>query len=157
MHDFPEAYGTDHLHELVESNDSCPSPSRDEIARIAQLARQRASARPDGLEDDQAECLISTEWASFIDDWGFDNGDQNQFALGVFEGDVSSGKDADLFNDVVVVQNGWLTTGDGRRAQIQPYMDEGYDAADEGEMWIPNGAQDYIAIIALTDDLLEDE
>jgi hypothetical protein len=155
MHDFPEAYTADNFRQLLNANDDCPSLSDGELQRLLDLAQQRASARGEPLDDDQVDCLIATEWTGFTaDEFGFDNGEANQFAMGVFEGDVSSGKGADLFNDTVVVQNGWLTTGDGRRSQIEEYVDDEYDGADTGELWIPNGAQDYIAIIAISNELL---
>jgi len=155
-HDFPEAYTVENLQEIINANDACPSLATGEVQRLVDLAKQRASTR-DELEEDQFECLIGTEWSSFAsDEFGFDNGDVNQFAFGVFEADVSAGKGADLFNETVVVQRGWLTSGDGRRAQIEPYMDDDYDNADEGEMWIPNGAQEYMLITALSEELLKE-
>lgn len=158
MHDFPTAYTAAEFRKMVNANDDCPPLADGEMQRLLDLAQQRVSARPDGLDNDQVDCLIATEWTGFTaDEFGFDNGDPNQFAMGVFEGDVSSGKGADLFNDTVVVQNGWLMTGDDRRSQIEAYMDDDYDNAEAGEMWIPNGAQQYIAIIALSDELVSND
>lgn len=154
MHDFPTAYVADEFREMVNANDDCPSLADGEMQRLLDLAQQRASVR-DGLEDDQSECLIATTWSGFTnDEFGFDNGSPNQFAMGVFEGNVSTGKGADLFTDTVVIQHGWLTTGDGRRNQVEAYLDEDYGNADEGDLWLPNGAQKYIAVIALSDELL---
>jgi hypothetical protein len=158
---FPQAFDDDHLAELVDANSSVPDWVDDPevLQRIIEHAKGRASGRGEesALDSTEAECLITTDWNSFTDDWGFDDGNANQVALGVFNEEVSSGKQADLFNETVIVQTGWLRTGDGRKSQSEAYLDEGYDNADEGEMWIPNGAQDYIAIIELTDELLHGE
>jgi hypothetical protein len=160
MHDYPEAYTFDNLRQIINANDSCPSVADDELKRLVDLAKQRASKRGEesALDDTQTECIIATDWTGFASgEFGYDNGDVNQFAMGVLEEEVSAGKGATLFSDSVVVQRGWMETGDGRRAQVQQYEDEDYDNADAGEFWIPNSAQDYIAIVALGDELLHGE
>lgn len=159
-HDYPEAYTLDNLEQIIDSNDHCPSLARDEIERLVELARQRADARgtDSALEDEQTECLIATDWTGFASgEFGYDNGDVNQFAMGVLEERVSAGRDATLFSDTVIVQNGWLQTGDGRRSQVKAYEDEDYERSDTGEMWIPKSAQEYIAIIALDPELIHGE
>jgi len=74
----------------------------------------------------------------------------NEFAMGTYERATDN---ADLFNDTVVAQNGWLTTGDGRRSQVRrQYNDDGFDGADVGQLWLPRSAQDYIAVIEVAVD-----
>lgn len=157
MHDYPEAYDKEHLLELINANSSCPDVAMDEVRRIIDLAERRAQLRGEksGLDDDKTDFVIATDWSGFAsDEFGYDNGDVNQFALGVLNERASAGKRATLFNDTVVIQNGWLQTGDGRRASVQTYEDDDFDKADEGEMWIPISAQEYIAIIAISNELI---
>lgn len=158
---FPQAYGSEHLEELLDTNDSTPDwlMNPETLERVLEHAQARADGRGEdsALDSTKAECIITTNWGAFTDDWGYDDEKANQVALGVFDADVSSGKGADLFTDTVILQSGWLRTGDGRKSQSEAYLDEGYDAANEGDMWIPDGAQDYICIIELTDELLHGE
>jgi len=160
MHDYIEAFDAAQLKDILDANDNAPSINDEQFDRLLELARQHASgesAVDTGLEEHEYEVLIATDWDSFAgNEFGYD-GDVNQFALGVYNNDVSSGKGADLFTDVVAVQNGYLATGDGRRAKTEQYEDDDYDGSDPGEMWIPNGAQNYIAIIALDPELLYGE
>jgi hypothetical protein len=146
MQDYPKAFDEDHLHELLKSNDSCATPARDEVERLDTLVEQRQDARTEPARD----CLIATDWSGFAaDNFGFDNGEMNEFAMGTYERATDN---ADLFNDTVVVQNGWLTTGDGRRSQVQQYNDDDFDGADVGQLWLPRSAQDYIAVIEVAVD-----
>lgn len=159
MHDYPEAYTADNLRQILDANDSVPSLNDEQFERLVELAERRASGRGEsavntGLEQHEHECLIATNWDSFAgNEFGYD-GEVNQFAFGVYDHDISAGKGACLFTDTVVVQNGYLTTGDGRKTQFERYMDEDYDNANAGEMWIPRGAQDYIGIVVLDPELL---
>jgi len=120
---FPQAFDDDHLAELVDANSSVPDWVDDPevLQRIIEHAKGRAAGRGEesALDSTEAECLITTDWNSFTDDWGFDDGNANQVALGVFNEEVSSGKQADLFNETVIVQTGWLRTGDGARARVR--------------------------------------
>lgn len=157
MHDYPEAYTEDNLCDILESNDDCPPIGPDELDRIIDLAQRRADARGEesALERTEVDCVIATEWDGFAQgEFGYDNGTLNQFAIGVLNEQVSAGKGATLFTDTYVIQTGWLQTGDGRRNEVEAYVDDDYDNADAGEMWIPNGAQDYICIVALSDELV---
>jgi len=155
---FPQAFDDDHFAELVDANDSTPVWLNDPevLERIIEYAKSRAASRGEesALDADEGDCLITTDWNSFTDDWGFDDGNANQVAIGTFNADVSSGKQADLFNDTAILQTGWLRTGDGRKSQSEMYQ---YDGANEGEMWIPEGAQSYICIVELTNELLHGE
>lgn len=156
MHDYPEAYTTENLKELIDANDSCPTISLDETERIVDLARRRADARGEesSLEETETDCLVATDWAGFAqDEFGYDNGDLNEFAIGVYNHRVSMGRAASLFTDTYVIQRGWLSTGDGRRNETVQYHDEDF-GSDPGTMWIPKSAQDYLAIIALSDELV---
>lgn len=161
MHDYPEAYTDENLRQILDANDSVPSLNDEQFERLLDLARRRADGRGNsvdtGLEEHEHECLIATDWDSFAgNEFGYD-GEVNQFAFGIYDHDVSSGKGACMFTDTVVVQNGYLTTGDGRKTQFERYYDEDYDNANEGEMWVPRGAQDYIGIVALSTELLHGE
>lgn len=160
MHDYPEAYDDEHLLELINANSSCPDVAMDEVQRIIDLAERRAQLRGEksAFDGDETDFVIATDWTGFAsDEFGYDNGEVNQFALGVLNERASAGKAATLFNDTVVVQNGWLQTGDGRRAKVQTYEDTEFDKADEGEMWIPHSAQEYIAIIGISTELIHGE
>lgn len=157
MHAYPEAYTFDNLFSIIDSNDSCPTPAHDELQRIVDLAERRAGARGNALDDEKVDCLIATDWTGFAEgEFGYDNGALNQFAIGILNHTASVGKGATLFTDTYVIQNGWLKSGDGRRAQVEAYVDDDYDGAEEGEMWIPKGAQDYICIVALSKELVHD-
>lgn len=158
---FPQAYDDDHLEQLLDANDAAPDWVSDSetVERITEHARGRADGRGEenALSSTETECLIVTNWNSFTDDWGFSDGTSNQAALGIYNEEASSGKNADLFTDVVILQSGWLKSGDGRLSQSEYYEDEEWDDATPGEMWIPVGAQDYICIIELTTDLIHGE
>lgn len=160
MHDYPEAYDAEHLQELINANDSCPDVAIDEVNRIVDLAERRAQLREEDSVYDatDTDCVIATDWTGFASgEFGYDNGEVNQFAMGVVNSDASSGKDATLFNETVVLQNGWLQTGDGRRSKVEKYEDEEFEKASVGDMWIPKGAQQYIAIIAIAPELVHGE
>jgi len=156
-HDYPVAYDEGHLQELINANDSCPDVAIDEVKRIMDLAERRAQIRGEesSLEAGAHDCVISTDWSGFASgEFGYDNGEVNQFAMGVYEKDSGS---ATLFKDAVVLQNGWLQTGDGRRSKVEEYHDEDFDKASPGSFWIPKGAQDYIAIIAISGEAIHGE
>jgi len=55
MQDYPKAFDEEHLHELLETNDSCATPARDEVERLVTLAEQRQDARTEPARD----CLIA--------------------------------------------------------------------------------------------------
>lgn len=161
MQDYPEAYTEANLREILDANENIPSINDEQFERLLDLAQRRAKARGNsvdtGLERGEHECLIATEWNSFAgNEFGYD-GDVNQFAFGIYDHGVSKGKGACLFTDVVVIQNGYLATGDGRKTQFERYVDEDYENAEDGEMWIPRGAQDYIGIVVLDPELLYGE
>lgn len=157
---YPQAYTIESLVEIIEANDSVETPDNSEIERLLELADMRANARGEtnALDDTQTDCLIGTDWTSFAqNEFGYSGGKLNTWAFGVYEAEISSGKGADLFSDTQVVQQGWLESGDGRMASLEAYLDDEYENADEGEMWIPSGAQQYICIVELADELLHDE
>lgn len=160
MHDYPEAYTFDNLRQIINANDSCPAVADDELKRLVDLAKQRASKRGEesALDAGQVDCIIATDWTGFASgEFGYDNGNVNQFAMGILEEEISADKRATLFNESVVVQRGWMETGDSRRSQVDQYEDEDYDNAEPGEFWIPKSAQEYICIVALGPELLHGE
>jgi len=158
---FPQAYDTDHLTELVESNSSAPDWLSDaSVERATTYAKERAKSRGEdsALDSGDTHCLIATNWSSFTDDWGFSGGSANQVAIGTFN--ETAGDQADLFEDTEVLQTDWLRSGDGRKKQAELYEDD--EVVSEfngsvGDMWIPHAAQDYICIIELTSELLHGE
>jgi hypothetical protein len=160
MTGYPAAYSPDALQDCINANTSCPDVGEDELERILDLAERRAQARGEdsALEDTETDCLVATDWASFAEDrFGYDASDfLNHFAIGVLDMRASVGKDATLFTDTYVIQQSWLHDGDGRRTQVEQYTDD-YEGNDGGDMWVPKGAQDYVAIIKLPDDLVHDE
>ena len=160
MTGYPAAYTRDNLVDILDANDAVPTVTDDELDRIIELAKRRADARGEqnALEDTKTDCIIATEWTGFAQgEFGYD-GDRNlnNFAMGVLDMGASVGKDATLFTDTYVIQTKWLESGDGRCKQIEQYVDDDYDGADPGAMWIPQGAQDWIAIIKLSDELILD-
>lgn len=159
MHGYPTAYTDDNLAEIIDANDSVPPWfSGDVVQRAVDHAKQRAQARGEetALDDTEEECLIVTDWNSFTDDWGFDDGTSNQAALGVLNEDISASKDATLFSNVDILQSGWLRSGDGRKTHAERYEPD-WDEGSTGEMWIPKGAQEYICIVRLSDELIHGE
>jgi hypothetical protein len=154
------AYTLDNFKQLLEAHDSAPEwlvKDDEHLERIVNLAEQRAGARGEqsALEEGETECLLATDWHGWAsDEFGFDGDESNQVALGVLNARASADRDAILFNDTVVVQTGWLRSGDGRKTQMKPYVDEEYDNSSEGELWVPRGAANYIAIIALSSELV---
>lgn len=158
MHDFPEAYTKDNLQDILDANSAVPDDFGEaNLDRLLTLARQRADARGEdsAFDGDKMDCLIGTDWTGFAgDEFGYDGGKLNHWAFGVLNVEASYGKNATLFTNVQVVQQSWLETGDGRKSQVQTYVDEDYDGADDGEMWIPDGAAEYIAIVALSPELI---
>lgn len=161
MHNYPEAYTMDNLQNILGANDAISEKFGSEsLDRLMTIAQQRADARGEqnALESDQVECLIGTDWKGFAgDEFGYDSGKLNKWAFGVLEADVSQGKNATLFSNVQVVQQDWLETGDGRLSQLETYTDDDYDGANDGEMWIPDGAAEYICIVALSSELVHGE
>jgi len=156
---FIEAYDADHLADLLDSNSSAPDwLGKDEAELIVEYAQQRADSRGESssLDNDGSECLITTNWSSFTDDWGFSGGSANQVAIGSFND--GAGSKADLFENTDILQTNWLRDGDGRKKQAERYEDDellsNFDNSSVGDMWIPHKAQDYICIITLTGELL---
>jgi hypothetical protein len=160
MTGYPAAYAPDALQDCINSNTSCPDVSEGELQRILDLAERRAQARGEdsALEDTETDCLVATDWAGFAEDrFGYDASDVlNHFAIGVLNMRASVGKDATLFTDTYVIQQSWLADGDGRRTQVEQYTDD-HERNDDGDMWVPKGAQDYVAIIKLPADLVQGE
>lgn len=153
--DLPEAYGDDNLAQILDANDSVPEWfSGEAVQHAVDYAKHRASARGEdsALEDTETECLITTNWSSFTDDWGHDDG-ANEVALGILNERVSATTDAMLFNDTDILQTGWLQSGDGRRTQAERYVDKEF-GGDDGEMWVPKNAAQYLCIIKLDDELI---
>jgi hypothetical protein len=158
MYDYPEAYTDDNLYDILTANDAVPDEfGRDNLDRLLDIARARADARGEqnALDAEQSECLIGTDWTGFAgNEFGYDGGKLNNWAFGILEAEVSRTKNATLFTDTHVVQQSWLETGDGRKSQTKAYVDDEYDGANEGDLWIPEGAQEYIAIVILDPELL---
>jgi hypothetical protein len=158
---FLQAYDVDHLTEVVESNSSAPDWLTGEaVERAAEYATQRAKNRGENsaLDSGESHYLITTNWSSFTDDWGFSGGSANQVAIGTLN--ETAGEQADLFEDAEVLQTDWLRSGDGRKKQAELYEDK--EVVSEfngsvGDMWIPHAAQDYLCIIELTSELLHGE
>jgi len=151
-----EAYTDENLASILDSHDSVPDylERRDVRGRILDVARQWAD-RDGQLDDDNTRCLIATTWTNWAsDELDYDSGSLNQVALGVMDTKTSS---ATLFTDTVVVQDSWLQTGDGRKTKLRQYDDAEFEASDRGELWLPDGAADYIAVIALSNELLYDD
>ena len=151
------AYTVDNLQSLCNANDVAPDISDDETQRLIELAQQRAESRGEesALDADTKEVLIATTWNGYAsDNFGYDDNLLNKFALGELNVDVSAGKRATLFNNTVVVQQGWLQSGDARRTKLQHYEDDDYDGSDVGDLWIPLSACDYIALFAISNDLI---
>lgn len=156
-HPYPEAYTKDNLQQVLDANDSSPDPPLEQVERITDVAMTRAQSRDEdsALDDTEVECVIATTWHSYqTDEFGYHDDTVNRYALGTYSQEASLGKQADLFTDTVVLQQEWLSTGDGRMSRTERYVDDDYDDADDGELWIPEAAQEYIAIIALSDELL---
>lgn len=160
-HDYPEAFAEDQLYDILDANSAVPDEfGTDNLERLLDIAKARADARGEdsALDADQTDCIICTDWTGFAgDEFGYSGGKMNKWAFGVLEADVSCGKNATLFSNTHVVQQDWLESGDGRKTQTEKYVDDDYDGANPGELWIPNGAQDYIAIVALDPELLHGE
>jgi len=151
------AYTVDNLQSLCDANDVAPDISDDEAQRLVELAQQRAESRGEesALDADTKEVLIATTWNGYAsDNFGYDDNLLNKFALGELNVDVSAGKRATLFNNTVVVQQGWLQSGDSRRTKLRHYEDDDYDGGDVGDLWVANGAAEYIAMFELSSELI---
>jgi len=148
-----EAFDVDHLHDIIDSNDSAPDFDNVAVERLVDIAQQRASARGEvnALSETQTDCLILTTWRDF------DDGSLDGCAMGVLEEEIREGKGATLFTDTVAVNRKWVENGDGRVTQLTPYNDDDFEKADEGDCWIPNGAQEYMCIVELSDELIHGE
>jgi len=155
---YQSIYDDGQFEDIISSNGSAPTwLDRNGVAeRVLQYVRARAESRGEdsALDGGEVDCIITTNWSSFTEDWGFSGGNANQVAIGTLNEEASAGKQATLFTDVAVLQTDWLRSGDGRKTQAEAYIDEGYDGADEGDMWIPNAAQEYICIKELSSELL---
>lgn len=160
---FQQAYAIDEFADILDANENAPDWLSDDevVERIVQYAKSRAEANgADSAYDDSGNlCIITTDWSGFVEDWGFSGGSQNQVAIGEFNEERSSGKNADQFRNTEILQTEWLRDGDGRLTQAEMYEEDpdgGYEP-DVGEMWVPNGAQDYICIKGLSGELLHGE
>jgi hypothetical protein len=151
---FPDAFNDDMLEDILDANDSAPSLSDEERQRIIDVT-ETISGAMGALDSDNDWCLIGTTWQSFCENtFGTDDNVVNRFAIGVHEADISSGKGATLFSNTRIVQHKWLKGGDNRRSQYKTFIDDGYDDANEGDLWIPKSAQEYICIVELKDELI---
>lgn len=151
---------TDELRESINASSNCPDIAQDEAERLVDLAQRRAQTRGEesALDADSFECVITTDWTGFTsDEFDYDNGHVNEFAMGVYAQKASEGKEATLFKHTVVVQHGWLQTGDGRRNKVEEYVDEEFDKSGPGEFWVPNSAQAYMHIVGLSPQLVHGE
>lgn len=154
MSGYPIAYGVDHLRELVNTNDSCRDITISESERLVEVAQQRADSNS-ALDDGEKHCLVTTDWHGFcLDNFGQDTSDStNEFAIGTFDHGRTMGRDAILFNDTIVVQHGWLNTGDGRKTKVKRYTDD-FDGASMGEFWLPKSVEEYVCIIELSGEMI---
>jgi hypothetical protein len=152
------AYTADQFRDICTSHADCPTLTAEQSQRILNLARQMANDRGDynALEDDETDCLIATGWKNYCEDnFGYSTGDTlNQIALGVYNAGVSARKDAHLFTRTHVLQMDWVQTGDGRKSSVDMYVDDEFDGADPGTLWLPKSITDYFCIIKLDDELL---
>jgi len=153
---FPTGYTVDNLNDMIASNDSCPTLPSAQVERLIDLAEQVFGGNQ--FESDGQVHIVATDWGNFASDtFGTDTDDLlNQFALGVYDKDVSMGRDALLFTDTVIVQTNWLRSGDGRRTQIERFQPD-FEGADVGDMWVPKSVTDYIAIISIADELVYEQ
>jgi len=151
---YPDAFNLDMLEDIFEANDAAPSIDEAEMERLIEVA-QEVSGADSTLDADNEWCLIGTEWQSFCKNtFGDDDGLVNRFAIGVHEADISSGKGATLFSKTRIIQHQWLKGGDGRRQKYCRYVDDDYEDANAGDMWVPRGAQEYMLIVELKPELL---
>lgn len=151
------AYTVDNLQSLCNSNGVAPDITEVHAERLVEIAQRRADSRGEdsALDAQESEVLIATTWNGYAsDNFGYDNNSLNKFAFGELNVDVSAGKRATLFNNTVVVQQGWLQSGDSRRTQVEHYEDDDYDGSDVGDLWIPHSACDYIALFELSSELI---
>lgn len=158
MHDYPEAFTTDQLTDIIDANEHAPDTvASDHIERLLDIARARADARGEdsALDSEQVEALICAEWQDPIGGgFGYSGGKKNIWAFGILEAAVSRTKGATLFTSTQVAQQDWLDSGDGRKTQLDTYLDSEYDNASPGDLWIPDGALDYMAVVVLSPELL---
>lgn len=156
MHSFPNASSVAMLTDRAAESDFCDDLTTEQAERIVDLAQRRVHA-DSALEQHDTTCVLMTDWVSFAaSEFGYDNDEMNTTAVGTYNHSASSGKNADKFDDVTVIQQGWLTTGDGRKTQMVEYVDDDFDKASPGEMWVPHGAQEYMCIVALDSTLVHD-
>lgn len=141
--------------ELLNSNSNCRDFNVAEVARIAELGKQRTIDRIDGPMDDESnDYVLTTDWHNFAkSEFGVDE-TVNDVVLAYPNHSLSDSKDAVLFEEAVIVQSGWLDSGDGRRVQIEKYVSEDYDDATPGSLWIPRSALDYFVVIELSDEMV---
>lgn len=150
----------DELADRFNNSDYCFDLDVDMAKRIVDIAQRRAQTRnEDGaLDSERQECLIATDWVSFAaDEFGYDSGQLNEFAMGLYDTERSDGSDADLFTDTIVIQHGWLLSGDGRKTEFERYNDEDFEQSDVGEFWVAHSAQPYMEIAALDPTLVHDQ
>lgn len=151
---YPDAYSDDMLDDILDANDSAPSLSVEQRDRLLD-ATETISGAMGALDDDNDWCLITTTWQSFCENnFGMDDNTVNRFAVGVHEADISSGKGATLFSNTRIIQQKWLQSGDNRRSQYKTYIDDDYEKANDGDMWIAKSAQEYLCIVELKDELI---
>jgi hypothetical protein len=150
------AYTVDNLHQLLESNQYAPAVSDDIVDRIVEVTQARVSA--DGAYDDVGELdLVFGTWDNFCrDTWGSSSTDYgtepNRFLVCRINEDVSQNRDAWLCEDADVIQQGWLTTGDGRKSKLKHVDVSDTEFVDESRVcWCP---KEYLGRIALSNELL---
>jgi hypothetical protein len=167
------AYDEDHLMEVLNSNSNCRDFNTEEVSRIAEFGKQRTMGRINGpMDDEPNDHVLTTDWHGFAkSEFGVDEVDEetssarqtdstvgrktvNDVVLAHPNEAMSDGKDAVLFEDAVILQSGWLSTGDGRRTQAEKYVSDDYDDATPGSLWIPRSALEYFVVVKLGDEMV---
>lgn len=160
MYDYPVVYTRGQLDEIIEAHGAVDSLKARPLKRLVDLARMRADSRADGvLDDEQTDCVIGTNWTQFgADEFGKNEGFVNQWAFGILDTAASVGRDATLFTDTQIVQQDYLSSGDGRKTKLRTYTDDDYDGAADGELWIPDKCLpqrgNYIAVVEIDNELV---
>lgn len=155
MDTFPTADTPDDLLDIINASEyAADDVSLEMCERLIALAAERTQSRGESAFEQEKDYVFTSDWQNMVQEKLGSHGDRaNEFALGVINPDISSGKDAYLVEEGIVPQWRWLESGDGRMNDVIEVDLTDTDYHDNaGEMWWP---KDYTLVVELADSLVK--
>jgi hypothetical protein len=153
------AYTVDNLQQLLDANEYAPPITDDVVDRLVAVAQARVSAES-AYDNVGPIDLVFGTWDNFCrETWGSSSTDYgtepNRFMLCTINEDVSENRDAWLCEEADVIQQGWLTTGDGRKSKLKHVDVSDTEFVDDTRTcWCP---KEYLGRVSMSNELLTPE